>query len=138
MASNLVVLRDLAREGAGSARDVRAPAGAQRLGHWPVQQASPDKAGLLVYQFAQPVMGELKCQAGCAFPRIAAGHLAEQPVGEQLFDRRNRFVLGATARVAQRVEVDRAPDRGRSGEDLSTRLAHRGDSRAQQGADAAR
>ena len=85
---------------------------AEDLRHAPVQEPAPRQAGVLVRGIPDARMPEVERRL------TAPGHLADDPPPHKLLERADRLVLGATARGADRLEVEGAPDDGCGGEHL--------------------
>ena len=122
----------------GEARQV-VPAGSaeiepQRICRPPMEQAAPREAGHLVRGVAQAAVAEVVADRA----RRRRADLAHDPAPHELLDGIHGLLLGSTARVAQRPEIEGPPDHGRRRQDLGSRLADRRDALAQQLLDAAR
>src|SRR6202049_1986113 len=118
---------DLACQGAAFAMPSRMAG--KRFGNAAVQQPPPRQAGLFIHKRSQFLMTEVVGQI------IGTGVmlcLYNQSLRAQSFQGRDGFDFAATARFAQDVEVEGAPDDSRRIEQLPANFIDRAQSRSEQ------
>ena len=96
---------------------------AQRIGRPSVEQAATREAGHLVRGVAQATVAEVVADRA----RRRRADLAHDPAPHELLDGIDGLLLGSTAGVAQRPEIEGATDDRRGRQDLGGRLADRRD-----------
>ena len=87
-----------------------------------VEQAAPREAGLLVDALLELLVREV-------VDRLRPGGLPDQPLADDLLERRDGLLVAAPARLAHRVEVEGAPDGRRRAQHLARHVAERPESR---------
>src|SRR5204863_1701338 len=84
--------------------------------------AAPREAGLLVDALLELMVREV-------VDRLRPGGLPDQPLADDLLERRDGLLVAAPARLAHRVEVEGAPDGRRRAQHLARHVAERPESR---------
>ena len=84
----------------------------ENLGGAAMQQPAPGEASPLEREPAELLVAEV----------VAVGALDDQPARAELLEPGHRLVLASAARLAKDVEVERAPDHGGCGEQLTRTL----------------
>jgi len=98
------------------------------IGDTAMQQSATSQAGRLQRRVEQAPMAEVVADAA----HRQRTDLADDAAPHQLLDRIDRLLVGSTAGVTQRLELEGTADDGRRGQDLGGRLPDRCDPFAQQ------